>query len=50
MPTTRNFTVFTPSGDWRNIFADSPEGAKRIVFNITLGRIPLAEMSAEPAN
>ena len=42
----RAFIVYTPNGDWRNVFARNADEAKRYVFMLTLGRVPMNEMSA----
>lgn len=42
----RAFIVYTPNGDWRDVFARNADEAKRYVFMRTLGRVPINEMSA----
>lgn len=42
----RAFIVYTPNGDWRDVFARNADEAKRLVFMRTLGRVPMNEMSA----
>ena len=42
----RAFIVYTPNGDWRDVFARNADEAKRRVFKWTLGRVPINEMSA----
>jgi len=43
----RRWIVFTPNGDWRDIYATDERAAKRVVFNLTCGRIRESEMSAQ---
>lgn len=38
------FIVYTPNGDYRDIWAYDAEGAKNVVFNLTYGRIAKSAM------
>ena len=42
----RAFIVYTPNGDWRDVFARNADEAKLYVFRLTYGRVPLKQMSA----
>jgi len=42
----RAFVVYTPNGDWRDVFARNADEAKLYVFRLTCGRVPMNEMSA----
>lgn len=41
------YTVYTPNGDWRGIYAHSPHGAKVVVWHLTHGRTDFGEMTVE---
>ena len=41
------FIVYTPDGDYRDIWAYDAEGAKNVVFYLTYGRIAKSAMFVE---
>lgn len=41
------YTVYTPNGDWRGIYAPTPHGAKVVVWRLTYGRTGFGEMTVE---
>lgn len=44
----KSWTVYTPLGDWRGIWAYDETEAKEIVYRLSLGRSSIGEMIARP--